>query len=130
MALQTDNIDVLTSEYASDSTNKIPKNELDRYDKFMRVGITRTNINSIIAEKMDSGISYDEIKTVKGTLNLIDSEERIEKNLLDALEHYGDRLKFVGPDCGLSGWGPPQVACELLYRTGKVIQRVKENKNY
>ena len=127
LALQTKNIDVLTCEYASDNTNKIPKNDLDQYDKFMRVGITRTNINSIMAEALDAGVEYETINTFKGTMNLIDSEDRIEKNLKDALNHYGDRLKYVGPDCGVSGWAPPQIAYELLLRTGNVIQRVKNS---
>ncbi len=126
--LQSKNIDVLTCEYASDKTNKIPKKELDTFDKFIRVGITRTNINSLLAEALDSGVNYEEIKTFEGTMNLIDSKERITKNLLDALEHYGDRLKYVGPDCGLSGWYPPQVAHELLHRTYEVIEAVKKNK--
>ena len=39
----------------------------------------------------------------------------------------GDRLKFVGPDCGLKGWNPPQVAYELLYRTYNVIKEVKNS---
>ncbi|GAH13860.1 unnamed protein product, partial [marine sediment metagenome] len=123
--IQTKNIDVLTCEYASDHSNIIPKNDLEKYDKFIRVGITRTNINSIMAEKLDAGTSLDEFKTFEGTMNLIDSKEFIKKNLLFALEHYEDRVKFVGPDCGLKGWKPPQVAYELLRRTYEVIKDVR-----
>ncbi len=126
VAMQTDNINVLTCEYASNNSNVIPKRELDSYDKFIRVGITRTNVDSIIAAALDKGSSWNEIKTLKGTLNLIDSKERIKRNLLDALELYGDRLKYVGPDCGLSGWHPPLVAYELLRRTYEVIEEVKK----
>ncbi len=126
--IQTKNIDVLTCEYASDHSNIIPKNDLEKHDKFIRVGITRTNINSIMAEKLDAGTPLDELKTFEGTMNLIDSKEFIKKNLLFALEHYGDRLKFVGPDCGLKGWNPPQVAYELLHRTYEVIKDVKTTK--
>ncbi len=45
-------------------------------------------------------------------------------------KHFGkeDRVKFVGPDCGLKGWNPPQVAYELLRRTYKVIKDVKNTK--
>jgi len=125
--IQAKNIDVLTCEYASDHSNIIPKKDLDLYDKFIRVGITRTNINSIMAEKLDAGTPYDELKTYEGTMNLIDSKEFIKENLLLALKHYGDRLKFIGPDCGLKGWNPPQVAYELLRRTYQVIKEVKNN---
>jgi 5-methyltetrahydropteroyltriglutamate--homocysteine methyltransferase len=123
--IQAKNIDVLTCEYASDHTNIIPKNDLEKHDKFIRVGITRTNVNSIMAEKLDAGASLDDLKTFEGTMSLIDSKEFIKKNLLFALEHYGDRVKFVGPDCGLKGWNPPQVAYELLHRTYDVIKDVK-----
>ncbi len=123
--IQAENIDVLTCEYASDHSNIIPKNDLEKFDKFIRVGITRTNINSIMAEKLDTGTPLDELNTFEGTMNLIDSKEFIKKNLLFALEHYDDRLKFVGPDCGLKGWNPPQIAYELLRRTYNVIKEVK-----
>ena len=127
IAMQTKNIDVLTCEYASDNSNVISKRELDQFDKFIRVGITRTNINSLMAEALDEGISQDEVNSFEGTMNLIDPKERIEKNLVEALKHYEDRLKFVGPDCGLSGWYPPQVANELLHRTYEVIEKVKHS---
>lgn len=125
--IQAKNIDVLTCEYASDHTNVIPKSDLEQHDKFIRVGITRTNINSIMAEKLDGGASLDDFKTFEGTMNLIDSKDYIKKNLLFALEHYGDRLKFVGPDCGLKGWNPPQVAYELLKKTYNVIKEVRQS---
>ncbi len=124
--LQTENLNVITCEYASNKSNKIPKRELEQYDKYIRVGITRTNVNNIMAEALDSGVSFDYLKTIEGTISLIDSKERIKKNLLDAIDHYGERLRFVGPDCGLSGWYSPTVAYELLYRTGKVIEEVKK----
>jgi len=77
---------------------------------------------------LDAGASLEEFKTFDGTMSLIDSKEFIKKNLLFALEHYKDRVKFVGPDCGLKGWNPPQVAYELLHRTYEVIKDVKNTK--
>ena len=126
LALQSKNINTLTCEYASDPTNKIPKKELDQYDKFIRVGITRTNVDNIIAEKLDNGSTLDEMTSLNGRLSLIDSKEKIRKNLMDAIKMYDNRLKFVGPDCGLSGWEIPQIAFELLNRTSEVIKQVKE----
>ena len=119
-------IDVLTCEYAADNSNKIPKKELDSYDKFIRVGITRTNIDNIIAEILDRGDSWEHLQTYEGMLSLIDSQKAIRKNLLTALDMYGERLRFVGPDCGLGGWLHPQIAYELLHRTQKVISEVRK----
>ena len=124
--LNSKNIDVLTCEYAADNSNKIPKKELDSYDKFIRVGITRTNIDNIIAEILDKGDSWEHLKTFDGMLSLIDSQKIIRKNLLTAMEMYGERLKYVGPDCGLGGWLHPQIAYELLLRTQKVISEVRK----
>ncbi|MBY9007436.1 MAG: hypothetical protein KGD63_11830 [Candidatus Lokiarchaeota archaeon] len=124
--LQSQRINILTCEYASDKSNVIAKNDLEKYDKFIRVGITRTNIDGIIGETIDKGINWGEIKSIEGTLKLIDSKERIKHCLKDALDHYGGRLKYIGPDCGLSGWGPPEVAHALLKRTREIITEVKK----
>jgi len=124
--LQSKGINVLTCEYASDPTNKIPKKQLDQYDKFIRVGITRTNIDNIIGENIEKGKTWDEIKSYNGMLDLIDTKERIKKTLLEALKLYGDRLKYIGPDCSLSGWKIPEVAYNLLERTYEVINEVKK----
>lgn len=46
--------------------------------------------------------------------------------LLDAMAHYGDRLRDIGPDCGLYGWDEPSVAFELLHRIYEVIENIKK----
>ncbi|MFX0181396.1 MAG: hypothetical protein ACFE78_14535 [Candidatus Hodarchaeota archaeon] len=127
--LKTKHFDIITCEYAANKSNKISVNLLEQYDKFIRVGITRTNIDFIIAEAMDNGAKWDELNTFNGMISLIDSKETIKKNLLDAIQLYGDRLKFIGPDCGLGGWRIPEVAFELLLRTKEVIEEVKKDKN-
>ncbi|MFX1499097.1 MAG: hypothetical protein ACFFBH_16390 [Promethearchaeota archaeon] len=127
--LKTKNFDVITCEYASNKSNKVPKNLLEQYDKFIRVGITRTNVDNIIAEKIDRGAKWSDLNNLSGMMSLIDSEQEIKKNLLDAIDLYKDRLKFIGPDCGLGGWRFPEVAFELLMRTKKVIDNVKRDIN-
>jgi len=124
--LNTKKINVLTCEYASDQRNVIPKKDLEDYDKFIRVGICRTNFNNLLAESLDSGIPMDKLNTPEGIRSLIDSKDRIQKMLFDAKAHYGDRLKYVGPDCGLYGWDEPSFAFELLHRIYEVIKEVKE----
>ncbi|MFW9951266.1 MAG: hypothetical protein ACFFKA_14195 [Candidatus Thorarchaeota archaeon] len=123
--LKSKYIDILTCEYASNKSNKIPKKTLEEFDKFIRVGICRTNIDNIMAELLDKGINLEYLQTEKGVLNLIDSEEMIKKNLMDALGLYGSRLKYIGPDCGLGGWPSQKAAFELLSRINSVIRTVK-----
>ncbi len=110
-------IDVLTAETAASPQNLrlILKKELDENDKFLRVGITRTNIDTIIGEWLEKGIQpqpgqlVDEIKTIKG---------RYE----EAQKLFGDRLAFVGPDCGLGAWPSQEVAQLLLKRTVEAVK--------
>jgi len=119
--LQTKNIDVLTCEYASDPTNVIDPALLEQHHKKMRVGICRTNYNAIIGKMYEQGI-------VVGTgyedqIGLVDSEEKIATALASAIYHYGrENLAFVGPDCGLSSWSPPELAQLLLKRVVTVVQ--------
>ena len=124
--LNAKNIDVITCEYASNKSNKISKNLLEEHDKFIRVGITRTNVDNLIAEAIDNGKKWDFLKTNEGMRSLIDPKERIQKNLNDAIQMYGNRLKYIGPDCGLGGWRIPEIAFELLQRTHSVIESFKK----
>jgi 5-methyltetrahydropteroyltriglutamate--homocysteine methyltransferase len=126
--LQSKYIDILTCEYASNKSNKIPRKTLEEFDKFIRVGICRTNIDNIIAENLDKGKKLEYLQTEQGMRTLIDSEEMIKKNLGESLQLYGDRLKYVGPDCGLGGWPSEIVAYELLARIKFIIDEVKKKK--
>lgn len=126
--LLTKNINILTCEFASNTKNVIDKKHLDEYNKFMRVGICRTNFNAIMADALDKGLDYTQLSTPQGLIQLIDSEETILNNLKIASAHYGDRLKYVGPDCGLNAWGPPEVAFTLLKRTSDVVKAFRKVK--
>jgi 5-methyltetrahydropteroyltriglutamate--homocysteine methyltransferase len=125
IALKSRHINVLTCEYASNKSNKISKKLLEDYDKFIRVGICRTNIDNIIAENLDKGVRLEYLQSEQGMSSLIDSENTIKKNLFDALELYGPRLKYIGPDCGLGGWPSQKTAFILLSRIKSVIHNVK-----
>ncbi|GAB4310991.1 MAG: methionine synthase [Promethearchaeota archaeon] len=120
LALASDNVRVLTCEYASNPSNILPKEELDRHDKYMRVGICRTRFDDLLAERLDAGQPYEQV--VSSPETLIDSDERIAGVLKRAKRLYGDRLRYVGPDCGLSSWGPPSLAKKLLERVARVAR--------
>ncbi len=124
--LETKHINVMTCEFASNNQNVIDRKYLDEHDKYIRVGVCRTNFNAIMADALDAGMEYQEFNSMTGLRTLIDSPEQIEKNLRLAHKQYGDRLKYVGPDCGLSAWEPVELATELLTRTSQVVKKVRK----
>jgi len=109
--LFVENLDVLSFEYAASPGNIeiVPKSMLERADKQIRVGIARTDIDSIRAELYEKGIAKPSAE------QLVEPEDTIRKRFGVAKEKYGDRMTFTGPDCGLGGW-PSQEAAELLLK--------------
>jgi 5-methyltetrahydropteroyltriglutamate--homocysteine methyltransferase len=116
--LSIKNIDVLSFEYAASPKNieVISKNALEEGNKQIRVGVSRTDIDTIMAELYEKGVT----KPVAS--DIVESEETIRKRYLAAKAKYGDRMTFTGPDCGLGSW-PSQEAAELLLkRTVKAVK--------
>jgi 5-methyltetrahydropteroyltriglutamate--homocysteine methyltransferase len=119
--LNVRNINVLMFEYAASPKNieAISKQMLEKADKQIRVGIARTDINTIIAELIEKGIAKPNAK------QLVDSEETIRKRFQTAKEKYGERMSFTGPDCGLGGWPTQEAATLLLETTVKAVKSAK-----
>jgi len=117
--LNVRNLQVMSFEYAASPKNIewVLKSSLDRADKQIRVGISRTDINSILAELHDKGI------TKPTSEQLVESEDAIRKRFLSGREKFGERMTFTGPDCGLGGW-PSQDAAELLLK--RTVRAVKK----
>ncbi len=115
--LLTKSINVLTVESAANPENlkTISKKELEAHDKFIRVGVTRTNIDAIYAAFIEQG---REPKPVE----LVDDESAIRKRFEAAQKIFGERMSFAGPDCGLGSWPSQEVAQELLRRTVSAIR--------
>jgi 5-methyltetrahydropteroyltriglutamate--homocysteine methyltransferase len=116
------NIDVLSFEYAGSPKNieSVSKRMLESSDKQVRVGVSRTDVDSLLAELHDQGVA-------KPTADqLVEGEEKIRKRYLKAKEMFGDCMTFTGPDCGLGSW-PSQEAAELLLkRTVRAIKGIVE----
>jgi 5-methyltetrahydropteroyltriglutamate--homocysteine methyltransferase len=119
--LSVKNVDVVSLEYAASPRNidTVSRKMLDQSDKRIRVGITRTDINSIMAELYDKGI------TKPNAYQIVESEETIRKRFETAREKYGDRMTFTGPDCGLGGWPTQEAAQLLLKRTVNAVKKVR-----
>jgi 5-methyltetrahydropteroyltriglutamate--homocysteine methyltransferase len=92
---------------------------LEDADKQIRVGVSRTDIDSIMAELYDKGVTKPTAE------QMVDSEDAIRKRFLAAKGKYGDRMAFTGPDCGLGSW-PSQEAAQLLLK--RTVNAVKNNK--
>jgi 5-methyltetrahydropteroyltriglutamate--homocysteine methyltransferase len=116
--LGIENIDVMSFEYAASPKNieGVSRKILEDAGKQIRVGVSRTDIDSIVAELYDKGV-------VKPTAEqMVDSEDVIRKKYLAAKEKYGDRMTFTGPDCGLGSWPSQEAAQLLLERTVRAVK--------
>jgi len=120
--LDVENIDVLSIEYAATPKNLeiVSKAMLEEADKQVRVGVARTDINSIVSELYDRGITKPTAE------QLVEDERIIEKRFETAWNKYEDRMEFTGPDCGLGGWPSQEAAQLLLTRTVGAVKTGKK----
>lgn len=116
--LEVKNLDVVSLEYAASPKNieAVSKRLLEKTGKQIRVGTSRTDINNIIAELYEKGI------TKPNAEQLVESAENIRKRFLKAKEKFGETMTFTGPDCGLGGWPTQEAAQLLLKRTVEAIK--------
>ncbi len=110
-------IDAIGSEFAASPRNLelISKGTLEKYDKFLRAGITRTDIDSILAEWLEKGISPSPEQLVE--------EQKVIRARYEKLKKiFSERIAFAGPDCGLGSWPSQEVAHLLLKRTVAAVR--------
>jgi len=111
-------LNVLSFEYAASPKNieSVPKSMLERADKQIRVGVSRTDIDSIFAELYEKGI------VKPSNEQLVDSVDTIRKRYHTAKEKYKERMTFTGPACGLGSWPNQEVAQLILKRTVEAVK--------
>jgi 5-methyltetrahydropteroyltriglutamate--homocysteine methyltransferase len=111
-------LDVLSFEYAASPKNidAVSKTMLEKADKQIRVGIARTDIDTIWAELYENGI------TQPTTEQLVENIETIKKRFRFAKEKYGESMTFTGPDCGLGSWPNQDAAAIVLKRTVEAVK--------
>ena len=117
LPLSTDKIQVLACEFAATPKNMeyITRKELETHDKFLRGGVTRTDIDHILAEYLERGVQPKDEQ-------LVDSVDAIKRTYKKAKGRFGDRMTFTGPDCGLGAWTSQEVAHLLLKRTVEAVR--------
>jgi 5-methyltetrahydropteroyltriglutamate--homocysteine methyltransferase len=113
------NIDAVSFEYAASPINveAVTQKMLERADKQVRVGIVRTDIDSILAELNAAGVSHPT------TEQLVEDEETISRRFKIVKERFGGRLAFTGPDCGLGSWPSQEAASLLLKRSVSSVKK-------
>lgn len=130
LALQVRGLDVVGVESASDPQQllMIDPKELEASDKFLRVGVSRTDIHAMAAEyneRWDVNVWNDPV--MLGQMVDEETPALICKRLQNAFERFGDRIKYVGPDCGLGSWPSQALAKRLLANTASGIRAFKED---
>lgn len=103
---EVEGIDVIGVESASDPSHLdfLRKDVLESYDKFLRIGISRTDYL-----RMDDPIGSERA-------------EVIADRLRNAYRKFGERIKYVGPDCGLGTWPSQRMAFSLLKNTSDGVK--------
>ncbi|GFO98125.1 5-methyltetrahydropteroyltriglutamate--homocysteine methyltransferase [groundwater metagenome] len=98
----------------------IDKKDLSGYDKFLRIGVARTdifNLSSVLNEKYGINV-WKEPQRLEEIVTVMETPEIIEKRLEKAYALFGDGIKYAGPDCGLGSWPTQEMAFRLLNNTG------------
>jgi 5-methyltetrahydropteroyltriglutamate--homocysteine methyltransferase len=128
--LGVDEIDVIGIESAKDekAVDFIDVEDLVSYDKKLRIGISRSDIDSLIAEyNQKHGINaWKDSKLIINAIDEIESPETIFRRLEKAYKIFGENIAYTGPDCGLGGFPTQESAVKLIENTSKAIKMFSE----
>ncbi|MFH0861014.1 MAG: methonine synthase [Candidatus Altiarchaeota archaeon] len=127
---QTDSIRIIGVESAEDPDNLkgFEKKDLDSYDRFLRVGVSRSNITGMIADyEKQTGVNATGREALLKLVDTMEDPITIRGRLEKAYNIFGDRIKYAGPDCGLGLWPDINAAARLLENTAKSIAEFNKN---
>jgi 5-methyltetrahydropteroyltriglutamate--homocysteine methyltransferase len=94
----------------------IDRKLLEDTDTYLRAGIARTDILSMAAGLNDRlGINlWEDPVRLEREIMAMESAQVMEMRLEAARKSFGDRLRAIGPDCGLGSWPSQSMASGLL----------------
>jgi 5-methyltetrahydropteroyltriglutamate--homocysteine methyltransferase len=122
---QVEGLNVIGMESASQPSllEIVDKQLLDEYDKFLRIGIARTDIFSMAAEydERHHTNAFKEAGILEAVVAEYNSPELVTKRLEKAYTRFGDRITYVGPDCGLGAFPTQELAYTVLKNTAEGI---------
>lgn len=101
----------------------IDRKLLEETDTYLRAGIARTDILSMTAGLNDRlGVNlWDDPARLERAILGMESIEVLKRRLEGAHKSFGDRLRAVGPDCGLGSWPSQSMAGKLLTNCAEAI---------
>ncbi len=106
----------------------IDRKLLEDTDTYLRAGIARTDILSMAAKLNDRlGINlWEDPERFESEIMAMESAEIIEMRLEKAHKSFGDRLRAVGPDCGLGSWPSQSMASKLLSNCAAAVTSFRQ----
>lgn len=118
LACDTSQINVIGVESAGHPSylDLIDKKVLDESDSFLRVGIARTDISNLVSvlnDKYGTNV-WKDTSRLQEIVTELETPDVISQRLEKAYSIFGERIKYVGPDCGLGSWPSQQIASQLL----------------
>jgi 5-methyltetrahydropteroyltriglutamate--homocysteine methyltransferase len=102
----------------------IDKKFLEETDTFLRAGIARTDILSMTARLNEHlGINiWNDMARLENEILGMESPQIMKKRLQGAYAKFGERLRAVGPDCGLGSWPSQDLAVKILENCASAVQ--------
>ena len=130
LVCQVPSINVIGVESASTPSylDLIDRTDLMATDTFIRVGIARTDIfglSAILNEKYNINV-WKEPDRLSEIITEMETPEVIAKRLSKCYEMFGERIKYIGPDCGLGSWPTQDLAWQLLRNTTAGIDKFRK----
>jgi 5-methyltetrahydropteroyltriglutamate--homocysteine methyltransferase len=126
LVCQVKGINVIGMESAKQPSllELVDKKLLERYDKFLRIGVARTDILSMAAEYDEAHHTnaFRDKSVLTRVITGYNRPEQVTKRLEKAYAIFGDRIRYVGPDCGLGSFPTQELAFMLLKNTAEGIK--------
>jgi 5-methyltetrahydropteroyltriglutamate--homocysteine methyltransferase len=108
----------------------IDRKTLEDTDTYLRAGIARTDILSISAslnERLGMNL-WDDMPRLENEILKMESISVMQKRLEAAHALFGERLRAVGPDCGLGSWPNQDIAGKVLANCAAAVKSFRKDK--
>lgn len=110
----------------------IDKKFLEANDTFLRAGIARTDILSMVARLNEQyGVNlWDDMARLELEILNLESPKVMEDRLVKAHDQFGDQLRAVGPDCGLGSWPSQDLAGKILTNCAVAVSSFRTRRRH